>query len=142
MRSLCARKGRRRRDHTDLMVLPMLHVHSLGPQELDAGTSIPPATPVMPQERSRANHERMQQHADLARLFGGTALPLALLAQRTRAATPNAGPIDHPQTSIGFQAALMDDQGLPCRATQRPVWLEGKISTREVTSFPGQSHLR
>ena len=42
-------------------------------QELDTGTSIPPATPVMPQERSRANHERMQQHADLARLFGGTA---------------------------------------------------------------------
>src|SRR5438105_3221000 len=52
MRSLCARKSRRRRDNTDLTVWPMLHIHSLGAQELDTGTSIPPATPIMPQERS------------------------------------------------------------------------------------------
>jgi len=46
----------------------------LSAQELDAGTSIPPATPIVPQERGLADHERVEQHPDLTRLFGGTAL--------------------------------------------------------------------
>jgi hypothetical protein len=119
----------------------MLHVHSLGVHKLDAGPSIAPATPITPQQRSRANHERMQQHADLARLFGGMALPLTLLTQRTGAATAHTGSIHHPQASIGFRASLVDSQRLACRAAQGPIWLEGKLSTREATGFPEQSHI-
>ena len=39
------------------------------------------AAPISPEERCRTNSERMQQHADLARLFGRAAIPLTLLAQ-------------------------------------------------------------
>ncbi len=80
----------------------MLHVYPLMAQELDAGTSIPPATPIVPQERGWADHQRVEQQADLARLFGSMSLPLTLLAQRTGAATADAGCIHYPQASIGF----------------------------------------
>lgn len=141
MRSLRTRKGRGYQGSADLTILPMLHVYPLRAQELDAGTSIAPATPIVPEKRGRADHERVKQHTDLARFFGGAALPLTLLTQRARAATADAGYIHHPQTSIGFWASLMDRERLPCRATQRPIRLQGKISTREATRFPGQSHL-
>src|SRR6266536_2987838 len=101
-------------------------------QELDAGTSILSATPIAPQERGRADHERVEQHADLARLFGGTALPLTLLAERTGAATADAGRIHHPRASIGFPTPLVDRERMPYRAAQRPIWLQGKLATREA----------
>src|SRR6266516_586027 len=119
----------------------MLHVHSLGAQELDAGTSIPPAAPITPEESGRADHEGVEQHTDLARLFGGTTLPLTLLTQSAGAAPADTGRIPHPQTSISFWSSLVDRERLSCRATQCPIWLEDKLSTREATSFPGQSHL-
>ena len=119
----------------------MLHVHSLGTQELDAGTSISPAAPIVPQERGQADHERVEQHTHLTRLFGSTTLPLALLAQRAGATTADTSSIHHPQASIGFWASLVDRECLPCRATQCPIWLDRKITTRESISFPGERHL-
>src|SRR5437667_305763 len=78
--------------------------------------------PVTPEQSSRPNDEGMQQHAHLAWLRGGSALPLTLLAQRTGAATADAGCIDHTQAPIGFSAPLVDAQGLPGRAAERAIW--------------------
>lgn len=121
--------------------MAVLHIYPLGAQELDAGPSIPSATPIMPQQRSRADYQRVEQHTHLARFFGGVALPLTRLAERTRTATADAGRIHHPQASIGFPTSFVDRERLPCRAAQRPIWLLGKLSTREATGFPGQRHL-
>jgi len=76
----------------------------------------------------------MQQHADLARLCCGVAIPLALLAQRTGTTTANAGSIHHAQAPIGFSALFMRDQLLGSLATQRPIGLESKVLSREATS--------
>jgi hypothetical protein len=84
----------------------------------------------------------MQQHADLTRLLGGAALPLALLAQPTGATTADAGSIDHAQASVSFSALFMRDQLLRSGATQRAIGLEGKVLAREAARFPGQAHLR
>src|SRR6266487_3684527 len=61
-----------------------------------------PAAPISPEEGSRPDVERMQEHTHLARLFGGTALPLTLFAQGTEATTADAGRVDHAQTPISF----------------------------------------
>jgi hypothetical protein len=79
----------------------------------------------------------MQQHADLARLCGGAALPLALLAQRTGTATADAGPIHDAQASIGFSALLMREKLLVSGAPQRPIRLESEVLARETPRFPG-----
>lgn len=59
---------------------------------------------LRPQSRQRSGAEPTasgcEPHADLARLCCRAALPLTLLAQRTRAAPTNAGRIDHTQTPI------------------------------------------
>src|SRR6266487_4931851 len=38
-------------------------------------------------------------------------------------------------------SSLVDRERLPCRAAQRPIWLQGKLAPREAAGFPGQSHL-
>src|SRR5437667_12217584 len=86
--------------------------------------------------------ERMQQHADLARLCRRTAIPLTLLAQRTRTTAANASGIHHAQAAVGFSALLMREQLLGSLATQRPIGLESKVLPREAASFPGQAYLR
>ena len=48
-------------------------------KQLEAGTPMNPATPVMPEERSRTDDHWMQQHAHLARLCRRPAIPLARL---------------------------------------------------------------
>ena len=141
MRPLRARKDRGRGGSASLTALPVLHLHPLTAQQLDAGASMLSATPIEPEERSRTDDERVEQHTHLARLFGGAALPLTLLAQRTGTATADAGCIHQAQTPIGFWASLVRMKRLPCWATQRPIWLEGKVSTREPTLFPGQSDI-
>ncbi len=93
-----------------------LYLDTLMAQQLDARASVGPTTPVSPSDRLRTNDQWMQQHAHLARLFGGVALPLALLPQGTRAATADASCIHHAQASIGFSASLVCSQRLPCRA--------------------------
>jgi hypothetical protein len=83
----------------------------------------------------------MQQHADLARLCGGAAIPLALLTEWTGAATLDAGPIDHAQAPIGFSAVFMRSQFLVCWAPKRSIGLERKVLTREATGLPCGTHL-
>jgi hypothetical protein len=95
-----------------------------------------PPVPVTPEEGSRADDQRMQQDTHLARLLGGVALPLALLAQRTRATTANAGRIDHTQTPISLSPPLLGVKLLRCWAAQRSIWLEREGLPREATRLP------
>jgi hypothetical protein len=90
----------------------------------------------------RPNDQWMQQHTSLARLLGGAALPLTLLAQGRGTATTNTGRRDDAQAPIGFSALLMGNQRLASRTPQRPILLERKVLTREAVCFPGQAHLR
>ena len=53
--------------------------HLLMAQKLDAGPAMLPPTPVLPEERFTPDAERMQEHANLARLCRRTPIPLALL---------------------------------------------------------------
>ena len=116
--------------------------HLVMAQKLVAGPAMLPPTPVPPEQRSRANPERMEQDTHLTWLCGGAAVPLTVFAQRSRTTTADAGSIDHAQASIRFPAPLLGDQGLLCWTEQRPVRLEGKILPPEATSFPGGPHLR
>ena len=79
------RGGRRRQAHLEALVS----------HELDADPPMGSSLPVPPEERSRTDNERMQEHTHLARLLGGTTIPLTLLTQRARAATANARGIHH-----------------------------------------------
>lgn len=83
------------------------HLNALVSHELYAGTSMYSPAPIAPEERLIPNHERMQEHTHLTWLFGGAALPLTLLAQRTGATTANARRIHDTQTPIGLSAALL-----------------------------------
>jgi hypothetical protein len=109
--------------------IPRLHLNfdALGTKELHARAPMNPSTPVIPEERLTPDDEGMQEHADLARLCGGVAIPLALLAQRTGTATADAGRIDHAQAPIGLSTPLMGDQRAPCWTPKRPIRLERKI---------------
>lgn len=118
------------------------HLDTLVLHELHTGASVFSSAPISPEQRGRTNLERMQQHADLAWLFGGAALPLALLAERAGTTTANAGSIHHTQACIGFSTLLMRDQLLVGRAPQRAVGLERKVLAGETARFPGQAHLR
>ena len=95
--------------------------------QTQAGVSLVPSVPISPKEWSRAYRQRMKQDADLARFGRGPTVPLALLAQGTRTATANAGPIDHAQAPIGFAAVFMWEKRAPSRATQGSIRLEGKV---------------
>lgn len=117
------------------------HFETLVSHKLDTGTSVLSAAPISPEQGSRTDRERMQHYTDLTWLRGRAAVPLTLLAQRTRATTVNAGSIHHTQASISFSALFMCDQLLVCWTTQRPIRLEHKILAREATRFPGQAHL-
>ena len=144
MRPLRPRKDRRRRRGAALagLVRGIPHLKVLITHKLQTGTSMLSPAPVPPEKRLGTDTQWVQQHADLARLLGGAALPLALLAQRTGTTTADAGSIHDAQASIGFSALLMRDQLLGSRAPQRPIGLESKVLAREATSFPGQAHLR
>jgi hypothetical protein len=69
----------------------------------------------------------MQQHAHLARLRGDAARPLALLAQRTGAATADTSCVDHAQAPIGLSAPLVGGKLLVSWTGQCAIWLEGKV---------------
>jgi hypothetical protein len=106
-------------------------------KQVDAGTSMNPSTPVSPEERFSADHEWMQQHADLARFLGGVAMPLALLAQQARTATANAGGIHYAEAAISLSTVLLGKQRVSCWAPKRSVWLERKVCARKAACFPG-----
>ena len=110
--------------------------HLLMAHKLHAGTTMRSAAPILPQERSRTNLEGMQQQAHLAGLRGVAALPLALLAQWTGAATEDAGSIHDAQAPVSFAALLMRGQFLVCWTPKRSIGLECKVLAREATSLP------
>ena len=72
---------------------PELDLDALITQELDAGSSVDPTTPIMPEQWRLPDSHWMQQDADLARFLGGAALPLTLFTQGARTAMADAGSI-------------------------------------------------
>ena len=103
------------------------HLDALVPHELETGTPMLSPAPIPPEKRLIPNPERMQEHAHLAWFLGDTALPLALLAQRTRATTANAGRIHHAQAPVNFSTPFMGDQCAPGWTPEGPVRLERKV---------------
>src|SRR5438034_1980432 len=65
-----------------------------------------PATPILPEQGSRPNLERMQQQADPARLRRGVAMPLTLLAQGTRSTLAHLCRVDQAQAAISLMALV------------------------------------
>ena len=100
------------------------HLNALVAHELQTGTPMDSPAGVAPEQRSRPHRQRMQQHAHLPRLCGGGTIPLALLAQRTRAAVANASRIHHAQAAVGFSTPLLGMKRLFCGTTERSVGLE------------------
>ena len=142
MRPLGTRQGRRRTREQGRCGRLDLDLDALRAHQLDACPAVRATTPVMPSDGLRADDQWMQQHTDLARLLGGAALPLALLAQWTGTTTAHAGSVHHAQAAIGFSALLMREQLLVSGTAQRPIGLQSKVLTREAASFPGQAHVR
>ena len=119
--------GRRREAHLDALVA----------YELLAGAPVYSAAPVLPEQRSRTHRERMQQHADLAWLFGRVAMPLALFAQGAGAAAADTGRVHDAQAAIGFSTPFMSKKRLPCWTPERPIGLERKVRSSETPRFEG-----
>jgi hypothetical protein len=138
--ALCAGEESRLYNFLRWESLRQAHVNPLVVQELHHGTAMHPARPVVPEQGVWAATQWMQQYTDLAGLRGFTALPLALLAQRTGTATANAGSIHDAQASVGFSALLMGDQLLVSGTTQRPIGLESEVLAREATGLPCGTH--
>ncbi len=113
------------------------YLQMLMAQKLHTHSSMLSPAPVTPEEGGRADDERVEQHAHLARLGGGTAIPLALLAQRTGTATADTGSIDHAQASIGFSAPFMREQVLTSRTPERAIGLKRKVGSGETPRFAG-----
>ena len=110
--------------------------------ELQTGAPVCSPAPIAPEQRACTCLQRMEQHTDLAWLCSGVALPLTLLAQRTRSATANAGSIHHAQAAVGFSTVLMREQHLVSRTAQRPIGLQRKVLAGEAARFPKQAHSR
>ena len=85
-----------------------LGLHPLVAKQVDAGAPMTPATPVLPEKRFLSGDERMEKYTDLARFVRFAAIPLTLLTQLARAATANAGRIDHTQAPIGAPFAARE----------------------------------
>ncbi len=113
-----------------------LNLDALGTNEVDTGTSMLSSAPVLPEKRLPSDSERMQEHADLARLFGGVTIPLARLSQRAGTTIANTGGIHHAQAAISLSTMLLGHKRLPCWTAQRPVGLERKVGSGEATGFP------
>lgn len=141
MRSLCTGEdhihGMRRSDRRRKAYLDTLMSH-----KLHAGAPVFSAAPIMPEERGRADNEWMQKDANLTGLARLAAIPLALLTERTGAATVNAGSVHDTQAAIGFSALLMREQVLPSRTSERSIGLQREVSSGETPPFPGHSRSR
>ena len=84
-----------------------MHLDALRTEEVDACAPMHSATPVLPEKWLTPDAERMQEHTDLARLFGGAPIPLALLTQLTGTTTANAGGIHQPQAPLSLLPPLL-----------------------------------
>ena len=114
MRPLRTGKGRRRTREQGRGGRFDLDLDALRAHQLDACPAVRATTPVTPSDGLRADDKRMQKHADLARLLGGAALPLALLAQRTGTTTADAGGIHQSQAPISFLPPLLERERAAC----------------------------
>jgi hypothetical protein len=110
VRPLGTRKGRGRDREEWRAGRFNLDLDALMAHQLDACPAVETTTPIPPEYGLRSDAQWMQQHAHLARLCGGIALPLTLLAQGTGTATADTSPIHHAQAPVGFSALLMGDQ--------------------------------
>ncbi len=119
-----------------------LHIHPLRVQELHTGSSMLSATPIPPEQGSRANTAWMQQDAHSARVLGGPAVPLTLFAQLTGATHSDASLIDDAQAPSSFPASFLGKQARSSRTAQRVICLESKVLPREAVCFPGQGPFR
>ena len=117
-------------------------LNPLGAQEAHAGSAMLPATPILPEQGSRSNRERMQQKADPARLRRGAAMPLALLSQGTRSTLADPSRVDQTQAAISLTALFGGRERLIGGAAQGPVRLKHKVSPRETACFPGRGDRR
>jgi hypothetical protein len=108
------------------------HLHALVTKKLQTCPPMLPAAPILPEDGFRPDDQWMQEHTHLRRLRSGVPLPLALFAQRTRAATTDASRIDDTQAPIGLSASLMDTKLLTCWTVKRAIRLEDKILPREA----------
>jgi hypothetical protein len=144
VRSLRPRKDCRQRRGAALArrFLSKPHLDVLITHQLYARPPVEPPPPILPEKWLRTDSQWVQQPTSLSWLLGGAALPLALRAQRTGAATADAGSIHHAQGPIGFSAVFMRRKLLVNRATQRPIRLESKVLAADSASFPGQAHMR
>jgi hypothetical protein len=140
MSALCSGKGRRLDSEAGASGGTDLDHNTLLAYQLDARPPVESTAPVIPEQGSRTDDEWMQQHAHLAGLGGSAAIPLTLLAQRTRTATADAGGIHQAQAPVGLSASFVCRKRLTGWTTQRPIRLEGEILPREATRFPGQGH--
>ena len=112
----CAlRKDRRRGAALAGRDLCKPHLDVLIAHKLHTGASMLSPAPVTPEQGSRANDERVEQHTHLTRFASGFAIPLTLLAQRIGAAAVETGCIHHAQASIAFNAPLVRTKGLRSR---------------------------
>jgi hypothetical protein len=75
-------------------------------------------------------------HSRGLRLRGRVAMPLTLLAQRTRAAVAHASRIHHAQTAIGLPTPLLRVKRLSCWTAERPIRLERKVGSGQAPRFP------
>lgn len=136
MSTLRSRKKRRRRGKARLSRGIQVYVNPLVAEQLHTGSAMVSATPISPEERCGTDGERMQEHADLTRLLGGVALPLALLPFRTGTTAADAGSIHDAQAPVSFSALFMRGQFLVCRAPKRSIGLESKVLACEATGLP------
>ena|SRR5260370_832056 len=73
MRALCTGQGRRRDSWSGRGPGLHLDLHALVTKQLHARTSMEPTTPIFPEQRSRTDNERMQEHT-----HAGSGLAVAL----------------------------------------------------------------
>ena len=101
-----------------------LDLDALVSQEVHACSSMLSSAPVTPEQGSRTDFERGEQHTHLAGFSCVPPMPLTLLAHRTGTATAETGRIDHTQAPIGLWTLLVCRKLLPSWTAQRAIWLE------------------
>jgi hypothetical protein len=140
VRPLRPRKDRRRRRGATLAgrIRGLPHLDVLSMHQLHTGAPVLSATPISPEQRCGTNDEGMQEHTDLAWLFGGVPIPLALFTQLTGTTTANTGRIHQPQDPISLLPPLLEGERAACGTAQSSIGLERKIVAREATCFPGR----